>query len=91
MDDRHGMMISDEQVRLVTECLRTGSKPSALNTPRIAPDPALVADVVDMLAAIPELREDRIEHARQMVDGHMPASAEVASKLVGRVLSDSLR
>jgi len=44
-----------------------------------------------MLCSSPEVRYDRVLHARRMMDGHMPDSEELASKLIGRVISDSLR
>ena len=84
-------MISDEQMLRVAECLKAETAPPASPTPHVQPDPALVAGIVEMLAVMPEMRHDRIEHARQMIDGHMPDSDVLAAKLVGRVLSDSLR
>ncbi|MBN2247224.1 MAG: hypothetical protein JW733_00845 [Coriobacteriia bacterium] len=85
------MMISDEQVRRVAECLKADRASGAVPAPHTRPDPSLVAGIVDMLRDVPELRPDRMEHARQMIDGNMPDSGALASKLVGRVLSDSLR
>lgn len=85
------MMISDEQMLRVAECLKAEMAPTAQSTSSSGPDSALVAGIVDMLAVMPEMRHDRIEHARQMIDGHMPNSDQLAAKLVGRVLSDSLR
>lgn len=85
------MMISDDQMRRVEQCLscRPASTPSSVLSQK--PDPLLVAGIVDMLCGIPELRHDRIEHARQMIQGNMPDPDELAAKLVGRVRSDSLR
>ncbi|MHB1018602.1 MAG: hypothetical protein ACYC1R_00150 [Coriobacteriia bacterium] len=85
------MMISDEQMLRVAECLKADCAPTATPISHEQPDPELVAGIVDMLAVMPEMRYDRIQHARQMIDGHMPNSGELAAKLVGRVLSDSLR
>ena len=90
-DDNKCMMISDDQMRRVEECLSCGPAPTPSVVLQQKPDPALVAGIVDMLCGIPELRHDRIEHARHMIDGNMPDSDELAAKLVGRVLSDSLR
>ncbi|MHB1135500.1 MAG: hypothetical protein ACYCXR_10070 [Coriobacteriia bacterium] len=84
-------MISDEQMLRVAECLKAEKAPTSTTTRHDQPDPTLVAGIVDMLAVMPEMRHDRIEHARKMIDGHMPNSGELAAKLVGRVLSDSLR
>lgn len=84
-------MISDEQMRRVEQCLSSGPSTTTPLVLKQDPDPSLVAGIVDMLCGIPELRHDRIEHARHMIDGNMPDSDELAAKLVGRVLSDSLR
>lgn len=84
-------MISDEQVRRVAECLEADSRPSTTPATNEVPDPSLIAGIVDMLCNSPEIRYDRVEHARRMIAGNMPDSGELASKLVGRVISDSLR
>jgi len=84
-------MISDDQMRRVEQCLSCSPAPTPSLVLQQEPDAALVASIVDMLCGIPELRHDRIEHARHMIDGNMPDSDELAAKLVGRVLSDSLR
>lgn len=86
------MMISDEQVHRVVQSLRTQqavSAPVRVATP--SADPNLVAGIVDMLCCTPDLRQDRIESAKRLVNGAMPGSDELAAKLLGRVLSDSLR
>ncbi len=85
-------MISDEQVHRVVQSLRTQQAVSApVRTSIPSADPDLVAGIVDMLCCTPDLRLDRIESAKRLVNGAMPRSDEVASKLLGRVLSDSLR
>ena len=85
------MIISEEQVRCAAEYLKTQRTPTCSSISNEVPDPALVAGIVDMLSRTPEIRLDRIESARYMIDGHMPDAGEVASKLIGRVISDSLR
>ena len=86
------MMISEEQVRRVAESLKTQHAFSAATRSTVAvTDPDLVAGIVDMLCCIPELRQDRVEQGRRLVNGSMPGSDELAAKLIGRVLSDSLR
>lgn len=86
------MMISDEQVHRVVQSLRTKQAVSAPVEAAIpSADPDLVAGIVDMLRCTPDLRQDRIESAKRLVNGGMPDSHELASKLLGRVLSDSLR
>ncbi len=91
--DTHHMIISDEQVRLVVEYLHT---PDAYQTRdeaislRLAP-PELVDRVVSSLRDVPDVRADRVEQARTMLAHEIPGADEVAGKLIGRVLSDSIR
>lgn len=86
------MMISDEQVHCVVQSLKSQQAISApMNTAIPLADPSLVAGIVDMLCRTPDLRQDRIESAKRLVNGEMPGSDVLAAKLLGRVLSDSLR
>lgn len=86
------MMISDEQVRRAVEYLRTSDE---YPEPAVQPsDPAaieLVDRVVEALRDVPDVRSDRVEHARVLVNDALPPSSELASKLIGRVVSDSIR
>lgn len=87
------MIISDEQVRRVVEYLHT---PDAYDsrTPASPLDHSsseLVDFVVRELNALPDVRADRVAQAREMLTGHIPTSEIVAGKLIGRVLSDSIR
>lgn len=86
------MMISDEQVRRAVEYLRTSDEHTA--TPGLAVDPSallMVDRVVEALRDIPDVREDRVAHARVLMDEELPSAEELASKLIGRVVSDSIR
>ena len=87
------MIISDEQVRLVVEYLHTPdaytAQSAAVACDRASQD--LVTLVVRELEDLPDVRADRVAQAREMLAGSIPASDLVAGKLIGRVLSDSIR
>lgn len=88
------MIISQEQVQRAVEYLRTPSGDAPVMQTRAASgslSPELMERVHAVLEGCPEVREDRVEHARCVVDGECPSSSEVAEKLIGRVISDSLR
>ena len=86
------MMISDEQVRRAVEYLRTSDEhPVALEVENDPAAIALVDRVVEALREIPDVREDRVEHARVLIDDSLPSADELASKLIGRVVSDAIR
>lgn len=84
------MMISDEQARLAARILR-----KTWNTPAGAPnvvgvDPELLERVNRALEGTPETSAERIAMGREMLD-RPPSSAQVAGKILGRLVSDSLR
>lgn len=87
------MMISDEQVRRAVEYLRTSEEyPEPVREAENDPSALELVDrVVEVLRDIPDVREDRIAHARVLVDDALPSSEELAAKLIGRVVSDSIR
>ena len=84
------MKISDEQVRRAVEYLQTTE---SSNTHSSAQD--VSADTVERARAViegtPDLRDDRLGSAREMLDGAGPTSSEVAEKMIGRIISDSIR
>jgi hypothetical protein len=88
------MIISDEQVRRAVEYLRS-SDPDAdqrlvLDGTSITPE--LIDRVQAAIASMPDARPDRVDEAREeIVDGPGVSPAIVADKLIGRVISDSLR
>ena len=85
-------MISDEQVRRAVEYLRTSDEYHT--AAEIDTDPAAIAlvdRVVEALREIPDVREDRVAHARVLMGDTLPTAEELASKLIGRVVSDSIR
>ena len=92
-DNERKMIISDEQVQRVVDYLHTPEEYGARRRAALplAPTSEFVDHVVDMLQHTPDVRQDRVAEAREMLCGHMPDSDVVASKLIGRVLSDSLR
>jgi hypothetical protein len=86
------MMISEEQVRRAVEYLRTsdGYWEGAVLDPHALPED-LMRRVTALLASMPELRDDRIDDARVFLADQMPDSEELAAKVIGRILSDSIR
>jgi hypothetical protein len=86
------MIISDEQVSRVCEYLHSGSAYSVTShdswTP---PDKEFVDSVVAWICSLPDVREERVQEARRRMTHAMPHPDEVASKLIGRVLSDFVR
>lgn len=85
-------MISDEQVRRAVEYLRTANEYSADEESLSQAAPAELIDrVVEEVQSMPDVREDRVAHARHMVEEELPGGEELAAKLIGRVVSDSLR
>lgn len=87
------MIISDEQVRRVVEYLQTSDEQSQHPATAHADDCSveLVEKVVREVSRMPDVRGDRVEQARAMMALNPPDSDLVAGKLIGRVLSDSLR
>lgn len=86
------MMISDEQVRRAVEYLRT-SDAYTVSLPSESDSSAkeLVVRVVESLRELPDVRPDRVEHAKLLMAEDLPSAEELAAKLIGRVVSDSLR
>lgn len=87
------MIISDEQVRRVVEYLHTpdhitDSPPAAGH---VDPSADFMRLVMCELQTVPDVRADRVAEAREMLLTDIPASDVVAGKLIGRVLSDSIR
>jgi hypothetical protein len=87
------MMISDEQVQQVAECLHdTGEYPACGATPDTeCASSALMTSVHRVIELMPDVRADRVEAARELLATAFPDSDHVAAKLLGRVLSDSIR
>lgn len=83
------MKISEEQVQKALEYLHTSDEPRP--SPRVV---GVSADVLERALAVidatPDVRDDRVDSAMQMLDGP-PSSDEVAQKMIGRIVSDSIR
>lgn len=88
------MIISDEQARRAREYLRDTGPTTASCAGCAVPDD-LPQDLVERVRAavlsVPETREDRVEHAREILSGSGISAAEVADKMIARIVSDSLR
>jgi hypothetical protein len=84
------MKISDEQVRRAVEYLQT------TEDSRFEPlDPHVSNECIERARTVidttPDVRDDRLDSARAMLSGARPSSTEVAEKMIGRIISDSLR
>lgn len=84
------MIISDEQVRRAVAYLRAHDRNHTHATRTELPE-ALVQRVREVLEALPETREERVTEARDRLEGDMPSADEIAAKIIGRSISDSLR
>jgi hypothetical protein len=84
------MKISDEQVRRAVEYLQTTEESCAEPL-----DPHVSSECIERARAViditPDVRDDRLDSAREMLSGVHPSSGEVAEKMIGRIISDSLR
>ncbi|MDZ4063117.1 MAG: flagellar biosynthesis anti-sigma factor FlgM [Coriobacteriia bacterium] len=88
------MIISDEQVRRAVEYLqKPESEWPEAKIEGCPPDcpPELVERVMQRMAAEPDVREDRVQSARAALALGSQSSTEVATKMIGRIISDSLR
>ncbi len=88
------MIISEEQVRLAVRYLQTSEGVHVADIDRAragSVSPELIQKVQAVCATLPDTREERVEHARVLVAGVHPSGSEVAEKMIGRIISDSLR
>jgi hypothetical protein len=86
------MMISEEQVRRAVEYLRTsdGYWETVVADPHDLPE-GLLQRVTALLEAMPDVRDDRVEEARGFLNEPLPNAEELAAKVIGRIVSDSIR
>lgn len=84
------MIISDDEARKVARSIREHCLPSDGCAPSPVPDDLLEAARTAVSAA-PELRTDRIEHARSYLDRGEMDSRAVAEKMMSRIMSDWMR
>ena len=86
------MIISDEQVRRAVEYLRTSDAYATRDPDSGEPAPQELVDrVVTSVESLPDVRDDRVAEARALLEQNMPCARDVASKLIGRVVSDAIR
>ena len=85
------MIISDEQVRLACEYLHNSGQTAFEPHPHVAASPELLERVRVSLAGVPETRHDRVEEARALIATDVPSSEVIAQKMIGRIISDSIR
>ncbi|MBN1192945.1 MAG: hypothetical protein JXA36_04570 [Coriobacteriia bacterium] len=86
------MMISNQQIRLAAEYRASpcGFGCSGLRESRQV-SPEFLERMVTHVRELPDVREDRVAHGRVLVEYAMPSSGELAAKLIGRLVSDSIR
>lgn len=84
------MIISDEQVRLAVDYLLT-QDPYTEQALRCEVPDQLLKRVHETLEALPETRDERVLEARERLRAHPPSADEIAAKIIGRAISDSLR
>jgi hypothetical protein len=87
------MIISEQQVQLVLEYLHTKHQPIV---PRdLSGADGVSEDLVDRIkreiALAPETRGDRVAMGRELIASGSVSSDEVAAKMIGRIISDSMR
>lgn len=88
------MIISDEQVRRSLEYLqspRDARDEDAAHPAAAGVNPELVRRVRSVVEAMPETRGDRVAEARAVMESSGFASHDVAAKMIGRIISDSIR
>lgn len=87
------MIISEEQVRLALEYLHTTDPDidRRIIDPSGGVTPELVERIKTQLEGMPETRLDRVAEARELIAGTSPSSSDVAAKMIGRIISDSIR
>jgi hypothetical protein len=84
------MKISDEQVRQAVEYLQTPGESHAQPLSESVSSECLER-ARSVIETTPDVRDDRLDSAREMLDGCGPSSTEVAEKMLGRIVSDSIR
>lgn len=87
--DIHTMIISDEQALLAARYLRT-SHPSRTGR-MVAVSDDLLAAARAIVDDTPEMRDDRVSEARVHMGAGAFSSRAIASKMISRIISDSLR
>lgn len=88
--DIESMMISHEQARAAALHLRSydGSEPGT-DRPNVSPE--VLAAAVAVARSTPDTNPQRLAEARHYLDGDGTDSRAVASMMIQRIISDSLR
>jgi hypothetical protein len=84
------MIISDKQVRLAVDYLLTHDTDQEDGV-RCEVSEQLLHRVRETLEALPETRDERVSEAWERLNADPPSADEVAAKIIGRAISDSLR
>lgn len=85
------MIISDEQVRRAAEYLRACRDTVSRASGPLHIEGDVLARAVEAALSAPEIRHERVAQAAYVGEGYLPDPESVAAKLLGRVLSDSIR
>ena len=87
------MIISEEQVRLVLEYLQTKHQPIVPHD--LSGADGVTEELVDRvkreIALAPDTSGDRVAMGRAFIASGSVSSDEVAAKMIGRMISDSMR
>lgn len=86
------MIISEEQVQLVLDYLHTQDMPAQkrdLDGSGVSDE--LMERVKREIALAPDTRDERVAMGRELIASQTVSSDEVAAKMIGRIISDSLR
>lgn len=85
------MIISDEQARLAARYARThNGEPVATSAPDDVSS-ELIARATAAARSAPDIRSERVEDARVRLDTGELDAHDVATKILSRIVSDSLR
>jgi hypothetical protein len=83
------MIISEQQARLAAGSVGPPIDPPHSLHPDVSPE--LMARILNALDATPELRSERVVEARARLALGIPASEDIAEKIIARAICDALR
>jgi len=84
------MIISDDQARLVANSIRADGRGPEITTD-VDVEPEVLDAVREAIASAPEVRPERMEHARAWLDEGDLDPRLIAEKMMCRIMSDWLR
>jgi len=83
------------QVERSLQAIRSANPASAapvLSEPVTPPPGGVPPEVVALLAGLPALRSERLDEVRErLASGDLPSDADLAERMVGRLVCDRLR